>query len=1020
MTSIATMPFAARMQLVADQLQLRALVTFDPEGRIVDWTYGAQQLFGWTAEEAVGKTANILFRPEDVAVNVFEKELKQAQDTGRASEVRWHIKKDGTRFFGEGVLTLLRQKDGSVAGYAKLMRQAPLTWHLDEHEAKFQAMVNATPHMVWSALANGYADYFNERMAAFTGMTIDSLRGNGWTELVHSEDRNRVWDAWCQSVQSETHITVEFRFRHHSGQYRWVLCRGEPVLNSVGRVVRWMGTNTDIHDQKTAQEKLAESEELFRSLVTATSQVVWRTQGNGEVVFDSPTWRAFTGQSLEEGKGTGWLAAIHPLDRERAATAWSQAKQESVCYEGEYRVRHASGEYRWMLVRGVPIFNRDGTVREWVGTNTDITDRKQAELLLQEARLRTDAILNAGDIGTWMLDLIANRVYGDSNLASLFGVTQEGDEGESPEAYFSVLHPDDAELARERVAHAISTGEPYQEIYRVRNPSGGWRFLHVRGKVEYADDGTPLWLPGVALDITSLKATEEELHRREERYRALFNSIDEGFYIVELLYDKQGHPVDYRFLEANPAAGKHNGLRDVVGKTLREVVPSPRMDWIALYDTVVHSGNSVRFIDHSPSLDKWFDVSVARLGDASSRQVALLFSDITARKKSEEELRRLATDLSQVNQRQSEFLATLAHELRNPLVPLRTGLDLIHAGLEVTPAVARIHQMMDRQVKNLVHLVNDLLDMARINSGKIQLKKSRHLFKDIVQDAIEVSLPLIQAKNHHLETAFPDEHIWIDADVSRLGQVISNLLNNAAKYTPEGGKIILSFHQAHEEVVLKVQDNGIGIAAEDLPHLFDMFAQVGHSHEQSQGGLGIGLNLVKRLTEKHGGTVTASSSGYGLGSTFTLRLPIAQRNRSPSLVEGSAASIKNNQPSLRIVVAEDNVDAAALMKELLETDGHTVRVARNGMEAINAVAQFQPDLALLDIGMPVMNGYEVAKVIRDNPVLKNIKLAAITGWGAPEDHAKSTDAGFDYHLTKPVNFDELLNLIRNTNRANSW
>jgi PAS domain S-box-containing protein len=1011
MTSIAKLSLEDRMRMVDEQLPKRALITLDPEGIIVDWNYGAHQLFGWTAEETVGKAASILFPPEDVSAGVLGKELNQAQEAGRASETRWHIRKDGARFLGEGVLTALRQEDGAVAGYVKVLREATTTFQIHESEAKFRAMVNATPHMVWSALGNGYGDYFNERFVAFTGVGVERLRGNGWAQLVHPEDHAMAWEAWCRAVQTETSLNAEFRFQHHSGQYRWVLCRGEPVLDDFGRVTRWMGTNTDIHDQKVAQEMLVESEELFRSLVTATSQVVWRTKGNGEAIFDSPTWRAFTGQSLEDSKGTGWLAAIHPLDQERAAGAWSEAMQERACYESEYRVWHTSGEYRWMQVRAVPLLNTDGSVREWVGTNTDITEKKRTELALHEARLRTDAILNAGDIGTWMLDLVANRIYGDANLARLFGVTQDGEDGSSPEVYFNALHPEDVGLARQRVAHAIATGEPYQEIYRVRAQDGGWRVLHVRGKVEYAKDGTPLWLPGVALDVTALKAAEEELRRREERYRTLFNSIDEGFYIVELIYGDQGSPVDYRFLEANPAATRHNGLENVIGKTLRDLVPSPRLDWIELYDKVVRSGESARFIDHSSSMGKWFDVSVSPVGEAASHQVALLFSDITERKKSEDELQRLASNLAQVNQRQSEFLATLAHELRNPLAPLRTGLDLVRTGMEVTPALSRVHEMMDRQVKNLAHLVDDLLDMARINSGKIRLKKTRHPLGDIVRDAIEVSMPVIQAKHHEVATQFPAEIIWIDADASRLGQVISNLLTNAAKYTPEGGKISLSVRREKDEAIVAVADNGIGIAAEDLPHLFEMFSQIGHGQEETQGGLGIGLNLVKRLTEKHGGTVTAASPGRGMGSTFTLRLPIAQRDTDLLPAIGSKPSDMTVTDSLRIVVADDNADAATMIKELLEINGHEVRMARNGVEALHAVSQFQPDLVLLDIGMPVMNGYEVAKAVRNDPAMANVTLAAVTGWSADEDRIESKEAGFDYHLTKPVTFDGLLELI---------
>jgi PAS domain S-box-containing protein len=1010
MSTLENFPLEQRIRLVFDQLQSRALVTVNLEGTIIDWSRGAQFIFGWTGKEIAGKSIDTLFTPEDVSAKVPQREMQAALMHGVAPDIRWHVRKDGSRFYADGSITALKLDDGSVVGFVKTVRQETAALRLQETEGKFRAMVNATPHMVWSALPDGTGDYFNERMMEFTGVPASQLLGNGWTSLVASEDGATAWDAWTHAIRTGSALSVEFRLRHFSGEYRWVLCRGEPVRDNLGQVTRWMGTNTDIHDQKMAQTILVENEELFRSLVTATSQVLWRAQIDGQYLKDSPSWREFTGQSYQDMKGFGWLDAIHPEDQTLAMSTLTNAIADDSSYEVEYRVKHANGQYHWTLARAVPILDFNGAIREWVGTNTDITAKKQTELALQEARLRLEATLAAGEVGTFAWHSEENRIFADSNMNKLHALTEEEAGRGTAGVYLRHIHPDDANNVKEQVERAVATRQPYQALYRVCLPQGVSKFIHSRGRVTNNPEGTSIWLSGVSMDVTALQEAETALQKREERYQALFNAIEEGFYIIELMYDDAGQPVDYRFIEANPAAANVNGLTDVIGKTLREVVANPQLSWLERYEHVVKTGQPLRFVDYSPTLSRWVDVSAVRLGEAPRHQIALLFSDITASKQNEEELRRLAADLSQANRRQEEFLATLAHELRNPLAPIRTGLELAKVAMDVPAPIAKLHEMMNRQVSHLVHLVDDLLDLARVNSGKIELKSGRYVLQDIVQSAVETSLPLIQEKGHDLVVNVTHKPIWLDADKNRLGQVVSNLLTNAAKYTPEGGKIVLTVKREEDCARIIVADNGIGISEEDKPHLFDMFSQVGRGLEQAQGGLGIGLNLVKRLTEKHGGRVEVSSPGVGQGSTFTVRLPVDQRCFNAVAGAPSQTSQSALTP-ISIVIADDNREAAEMLKDLLELGGHTVTMAYDGISALAMVKQTQPELAILDIGMPGMNGHQVAELIRGEPQLQSTALAAVTGWGSTEDRAKSRNAGFDYHLAKPVSYDTLLSVI---------
>jgi PAS domain S-box-containing protein len=396
-----------------------------------------------------------------------------------------------------------------------------------------------------------------------------------------------------------------------------------------------------------------------------------------------------------------------------------------------------------------------------------------------------------------------------------------------------------------------------------------------------------------------------------------------------------------------------------------------------------------------------------------------IFRDATAAQNAENDLRRLADDLSETNRKKTEFLATLAHELRNPLAPIRTGLEVMRLATDNPTMLERARGTMERQVNHMVHLVDDLLDVARISSGNIELKKTLVDLKTVVTNAVETSLPIVEAGAHNLIVHLQDDAALLDADPIRLSQVLSNLLTNAAKYTPNGGQIVLSAHINGSEAVISIADNGMGIPSESLPLVFDMFTQVRRNNPYAQGGLGIGLSLVQRLVKMHGGTVTATSPGANQGSTFCIRLPVAISAKAEVLDAALEFSgTKQSTPRrCRLLIVDDNSDAAETLAALLEIAGHITRVANDGNQAIALATQFQPDVIFLDIGMPGMSGYDVAKVLRNTPGLEQVLLVALTGWGTEKDRALTKEAGFDEHLTKPASIASvslvLATLIKN-------
>jgi signal transduction histidine kinase/ActR/RegA family two-component response regulator len=371
--------------------------------------------------------------------------------------------------------------------------------------------------------------------------------------------------------------------------------------------------------------------------------------------------------------------------------------------------------------------------------------------------------------------------------------------------------------------------------------------------------------------------------------------------------------------------------------------------------------------------------------------------------------REMREALAESDRRKDEFLATLAHELRNPLAPVRNAIHILRARLPPTPELQWARDVIDRQVTQMARLIDDLMDVSRITRGTFELRRERVSLVEVVRLAVETSRPSIDASGHDLVLRLPAEPIYLDADVIRLAQVFANLLNNAAKYTGPGGRIAVTAQRDADTVSVTVQDSGIGIPSEMLAQVFEPFTQLDRSLERARGGLGIGLALAKRLVEMHGGAIEAHSAGSGQGSRFVVRLPLSVQQ---TAAQAEALSVPvPARGRNRILVADDNYDSATSLSILLNDAGYDVRTAGDGVQALETAAQFRPDIVLLDIGMPKLNGYEVARHFRRQPWGRNMLLVAVTGWGGADHRQQTAQAGFDHHLTKPVDPAALTRLL---------
>jgi len=397
--------------------------------------------------------------------------------------------------------------------------------------------------------------------------------------------------------------------------------------------------------------------------------------------------------------------------------------------------------------------------------------------------------------------------------------------------------------------------------------------------------------------------------------------------------------------------------------------------------------------------------------DADGRILAVAGStrDVSAQKDIEQALRKSEEQLQDADRRKNEFLATLAHELRNPLAPIRNGIHILKSNNGSQTPTPEILPMMERQLTHMVRLVDDLMDVSRITRGRLELRKKRIEFSAVVKTALETSRPLIDASRHTLNVTIPAEPIVLDADLTRLSQVFSNLLNNAAKYTPDGGHIEFSAQRRGGEVLVSVKDSGTGIPPAMLSKVFEMFTQVDRTLERAQGGMGIGLSLVKRLVELHGGTVEARSAGTGQGSEFIVRLPVLES--STQVRVAGESGLQRAAAGRRILVVDDNQDAAETLSMMLSLMGNQVRVFHDGLAGVEAARESMPDVMLLDIGLPHVDGYEVCRRIRSLPGGEKPVIIACTGWGQDEDRRLSREAGFTTHIVKPVDPEALEKLI---------
>lgn len=764
------------------------------------------------------------------------------------------------------------------------------------------------------------------------------------------------------------------------------------------------------YTREQVEAALGERDRRTRTLETL-GVVTWSKSPSGpNVVGRQPAWLPFTGPPSDEARADGWTGAAHPHDLIEATAKWREAVARGAPFESELRICGDDGQWRWMNVRGAPIRDEKGDIVEWFGVNIDITDRKRAE----------DALRQSGELNRRALQAFPVHVAVIDRNGHILATNQAWDEfarqnaaGDLPSVAVGANYldacrraVDDDDVAAWALGGIEAVMDGRRSQFTMEYPCHSaqeqrWFLMTVAPLDSSGEVGAVI----AHADITErIKAKELLEHTRsqlaEAQRIAHLGSWEYDTTTGTTIWSDEEKRI-YGLDPAGPSPDYDTLLR-------HHIHPDDAPEFDQLFRAALERGGTFqseqRIILPNGSVRWIYDKAHPYFDDRGrlSRYVGATL-DITERRAADAALR-------EADRRKDEFLATLAHELRNPLAPIMNGLHILQLGRVDETRAAQVRDMVSRQINHLVRLVDDLMEVSRISQGKIELRKKRIDLTEILNDAVASSQPLIAELEHRLTIVLPRKPLLLHADPTRLAQVFTNLLNNAAKFTKPGGQIELSARSENGEVVVSVRDNGVGIPPDRLPQIFELFTQLGGPLDPARAGLGIGLGLARGLAELHGGRVEAHSEGLGRGSEFTLRLPLADANFAQISAEAAIGSATSGVPR-RVLVVDDNRDAANTLSLLLEALNADVRVAYDGPSALEIVPAFKPEVVFMDLGMPQMDGFETVRRLRELDEGRGLLLIALTGWSQKEDRRKSLEAGFDRHLVKPIDLDVLKALL---------
>ena len=1020
------------------------VIATDTQGRITFLNSVAEELTGWTSSEAGGKLLETVFsilneQTRQTVENPVMRVLMDGRMVGLANHTIL-ISKDGIERPIDDSAAPIRDAEGSMIGVVLVFRDVTAQRRTEQYRNARLAVTEALGEgatleeaacgvlravcenlswdvgCLWIVNKEGTSLVCREswhrpnvQVNEFMTDSCDRTfkRGEGLPGRVWSESKSK----WILEVAHDANFSravFAAKVDLHSA-FACPIIVGDQTLGVIefltkqlrqvdADLLEMMGTIAgnvgQFIERKSAEDELRRSErELADFFDNATIGLHW-VGPDGIILKANQAELEMLGYNSKEYVGRR-IADFH-ADEEVIGDILKRLFAGEKLVEYAARLRCKDGSIKDVLIDSSGLFQDGGFVHTRCFTR-DVTERKLAEAVAREQVQRTRTILESITDAFWSVDREWRFVYVNHKAEELLGRKREDLLGKNFWEEFAPAVGTEFEHAYHR-AVAENVAITFEAFYP---PHDRWYEVHAYP----SPDGLSVYFR----DDSQRRHAEAALRESEEKLRLLADTIPQLAWMAQpdghiFWFNRQW----YEYTGKRPEQMEGWGWQSVHDP---EVLPNVIERW----KHSIVSGEPFEMVFPLKGADEQFRPYLTRVNPLRDEEGSILYwfgtnTDISDIKQMEEALR-------DADRRKDEFLAMLAHELRNPLAPLRSSLQILKLPHVDTATVQETRDMMERQVDHLVRLVDDLLDVSRVMRGKIDLRREPVELATVLARAVETVQPLIETKGHRLEISLPPESLLLDADPIRLTQILSNLITNAAKYTEANGHLWLIGSREEDQAVLRVRDNGIGIAPYMLPHVFELFVQVDQAASRSQGGLGVGLTLTKNLVEMHGGSVTAHSLGLGEGSEFVIRLPLPdQKNLIPQEKRKQVQRKDAHPTGYKLLVVDDNKDAAKTLAMLLRIKGHEVQVAHDGLSALEAAKTFLPTMIFLDIGMPGMDGYEVAQHLQQMPGLEQTVLAALTGWGQEEDRRRTEEAGFDHHLVKPLDGRQLEQLLADLKR----
>lgn len=907
---------------------------------------------------------------------------------------------------------------GAVANFIDISDRKRAEEALRTSEERFQLIVQATNDVIWDCHLSTHQMWWSERIEVVFGYQPEQLGSDmsGWIERVHPDDLERVYANYKTCLNSEQTLwTDEYRFRRADDSYADILDRAYIIRDSAGNPVRVVGAMSDISDRKQSEAALRQSEERLRVALKNSPITVFNQDRNLCYTWlYNPTLEYHTTQVMGK-QDTDLLSS-------EDATVLTQIKRRvletGVGVQEEVKLTMQAQDFYYDLTVE-PLPDVDGEIIGITCASINITDRKQVELALRQSETTLSAFIASSPIGIAFFDHDLRYIHANDALAAVNGVPLSEHLGRT---LWDVL-PQWAPVVAPILEQVMQTKEPLlnQEVVGATYPADVVRHALVNYFPVCLPDGQVLGLGVTSMDITDRRRTEEALRRSEERLRISQELSLDAFTILDSVRDETGAIVDFVWTYVNPKAAEilQHPVQKLVGQRLLEILPGNQTnsELFERYVRVVETGvaHDLELSYNTDGVTGWFRNMAVKLEDG----VAISFSDITQRKQAEVEREQLLVreqtareQAEAANRIKDEFLAVLSHELRSPLNPILGWSKLLQTGKLDAQASHRALETIERNAKLQTQLIEDLLDVSRILRGKMALNISSINLVTMVESALETVRLAAEAKHIQIHTVVTLDNAQVSGDSARLQQIVWNLLSNAIKFTPDGGKVEIRLDSIGTYAQIQVRDTGIGISPDFLPYVFDYFRQEDGKITRKFGGLGLGLAIVRHLTELHGGIVYAESCGEGQGATFTVRLPlIAVAAASAQEISKAAQSVDLSQ--LQILVVDDEEDMRDLVRVILEQQGAQVTVATTAAEALMIFDRQPPDILISDIGMPDLDGYMLMQQVRQRSPQagKLIRAIALTAYAGEYDQRQALQAGFQKHIPKPVEPEVLVNAI---------